>query len=227
MDARAFSHAQPPRRPEAGLFVAFEGVDGAGKSAQLAAAVERLRARGETVVATREPGGSTGGEAIRALLVSGDTGRWSPMTELLLFTAARRDHLERVVLPALSRDEVVLTDRFVDSTRAYQAAGRGLDAGVVEALHAVAIGLEPDLTLIFDVSAETARARGRPGAEDRFERFGAGFHERLRGAYRALAKETPARRLLIDAERSFDEVAAEVAENLLTARSLRRAAGDG
>lgn len=194
-----------------GLFVAFEGVDGAGKSAQLRLAATRLAACGREVVATREPGGSPGAEEIRALLVTGAPERWSAETELLLFTAARRDHWETIISPALGRGAVVLCDRFIDSTRAYQSAGRGAVRADVEALHALMIGAEPDLALVFDVSPETAAARG--GAEkarlreDRYERFGAGFAERLRAAYRALVAEAPARRRLIDAEPDVETVA--------------------
>lgn len=207
--------AQPaPSRRWPGLFVAFEGVDGAGKSAQLALAADALRAKGRQVTPSREPGGSPGGEEIRELLVNGTPGRWSAETELLLFTAARRDHWETVLAPALDQGAVVLCDRFIDSTRAYQAAGRGAPRDAVEALHALMIGVEPDLTLIFDVSPETAAARGGAGAakrrEDRYERFGQDFAARLRAAYHALAAENPDRRRLIDAERPIDQVAAAV-----------------
>jgi len=154
-----------------GLFITVEGVDGAGKSTQLALLADGLRAAGRDVVATREPGGAPGAEEIRRLLVDGAPGRWSAETELLLFTAARRDHMERTLRPALARGAVVLCDRYVDSTRAYQGARRGADAcgvdrATVDALHRLMIGLDPDLTLILDIDPARSLARGtaRPGA---------------------------------------------------------------
>ena len=196
-----------------GLFVTLEGVDGAGKSTQARRLAETLRAQGRAVTLTREPGGAPGAEAIRALLVEGATDRWSPETELLLFTAARRDHVERTVRPALAAGGVVICDRYVDSTRAYQAAGRGADPAMVDALHRLAIGLDPDLTLILDI--DPARAAGRDaaakGAETRFEAFGADFQSRLRAAFRALAEAEPDRCALIDADAAPEAVAARVA----------------
>ncbi len=193
-----------------GLFVTLEGTDGAGKSTQGALLARALREAGRAVTATREPGGSPGAEQIRALLVEGAPGRWSAWTELLLFTAARRDHVERVIRPALARGDVVLCDRYVDSTRAYQTAARGADAGAgaagptraeVDALHAAAIGLDPDLTLVFDLAPEAALARGAArGGPERFERLGGGFQSALRGAFRAIAAAEPGRCALIDAE---------------------------
>lgn len=192
-----------------GMFVAFEGVDGAGKSSQLRAAAQALRQRGENVVETREPGGSPGAEQIRALLVTGAVGRWSAETELLLFTAARRDHLERTIEPALAAGAVVLCDRYVDSTRAYQAGARGARSEQVEALHALMIGREPDLVLIYDLAPEIARKRAGSVSEDRYERFGLAFQRQLRDAYRALAEAAPERRRLIDADRPVETVLAE------------------
>jgi dTMP kinase len=188
-----------------GLFVTLEGVDGAGKTTQADRLTDALREAGREVLRTREPGGSPGAEEIRRLLVEGEPGRWSPWTELLLFTAARRDHLERAVRPALARGAVVLCDRFVDSTRAYQTAARGAGTGGptradVDALHARAIGLDPDLTLIFDIDPAEGLARGRArGGPERFERLGPGFQTALRDAYRAIAAAEPGRCALIDA----------------------------
>ena len=200
-----------------GRFVAFEGADGTGKSTQLRRLAERLRGAGRRVVETREPGGSPGAEAIRALLVSGETGRWSAETELLLFNAARRDHVERVIRPALDRDEDVLCDRFVDSTRAYQAAGRGADPALVELLHERLIGLDPDVTVILDLDPAEAAARvgAQGGDERRFEGFGPAFQSRLREAYRALAADAPERRALVDAAGAAEDVAARVAGAVL------------
>ncbi len=196
-----------------GFFITFEGGEGAGKSTQLARLAERLGAAGREVVRTREPGGSPGAEAIRALLVTGEADRWSPVTETLLMYAARRDHIERVIAPALARGAVVLCDRFADSTRAYQGAGGGAPAGLIDALEAAVLDrLRPDLTLILDLPVEAglARAAGRGGAEARFESKGLEFHSRLRGAFLKIAEAEPDRCVLIDAARDEAAVAAAV-----------------
>ncbi|MBB5222843.1 dTMP kinase [Amaricoccus macauensis] len=203
-------------------FISFEGVDGSGKTTQLRALAARLRASGTEVVETREPGGSEGAELIRRLLVEGDPARWSPETEILLFTAARRDHLERTIRPALARGATVLTDRFADSTRVYQGVGRADLQGAdlretVDALHDLAIGVEPDLTLILDIDPSVGLARGlaRGGAEDRFERLGTDFQLRLRAGFLALAAEFPERCRVIDASGTAEEVAARVAAEVV------------
>lgn len=197
-----------------GSFVTLEGLDGVGKSTQSRLLAEALRAAGHDVVTTREPGGSPGAEAIRRLLVEGEAGRWSPTAELLLFTAARRDHLERLLLPALSEGRVVVCDRFADSTRAYQSAARadGVGRGMVDTLHHLCIGQEPDLTLILDLDPAIAAARGtgRATGEDRFERLGLPFQTRLREAFRAIAAEEPERCALIDAEGDAETVFARL-----------------
>ncbi|MFN3614328.1 MAG: dTMP kinase [Rubrimonas sp.] len=195
-----------------GVFVTFEGVDGAGKSTQLRLLAEALRAAGRKVVVTREPGGAPGAEQIRRLLVEGEPGRWSAETELLLFTAARRDHLERTLRPALGAGAVVLCDRFADSTRAYQSAGRGADPAMVEALHAIAIGIEPDLTLVLDIDPDRALGRdgAAKGAETRFEAFGPDFQHRLRAAFLSIAAAAPHRCVVIDAEGAPADVAARI-----------------
>ena len=196
----------------AGRFISFEGIDGAGKSTQVRALAAALRDRGREVVETREPGGAPGAELIRALLVEGDPGRWSPETECLLFTAARRDHLERTIRPALDRGATVVTDRFADSTRVYQGAARADLRATVDALHALAIGLDPDLTVILDLDPAEALGRGlaRGGAEDRFERLGAGFQARLRTAFLALAAEFPSRCRVIPADGPAEQVAERI-----------------
>lgn len=198
-------------------FISFEGVDGCGKTTQLRRLAALLRDRGQTVTETREPGGAPGAEQIRALLVEGEPGRWSAETECLLFTAARRDHLERLIEPALARGEIVLSDRFVDSTRVYQGVARADLRGIVDRLHALMIGRETDLTLILDLDPEQALARGlaRGGREDRFERLGPDFQARLRDGYRALAAEFPGRCRLIPAEGAPEDVAARVAALVL------------
>lgn len=197
---------------EGSRFITFEGSDGAGKTTQLRALGTRLRALGREVVETREPGGAPGAETIRTLLVEGDPDRWSPETEILLFTAARRDHLERTIAPALDRGAIVLCDRFVDSTRVYQGIVRAELRAMVDALHASAIACDPDLTLILDLAPERALVRGqaRGGAEDRFERFGLAFQIRLRDGFLALAREFPERIRVIDADGAADAVADRV-----------------
>ncbi|MFY0633340.1 MAG: dTMP kinase [Vannielia sp.] len=195
-----------------GLFITFEGIDGAGKSTQARALGAWAEAEGREVVLTREPGGSAGAEEIRRLLVEGTPDRWSGETETLLFTAARRDHLERVIRPALSAGKVVISDRFADSTRVYQGAARGELRGFVDTLHALAIGREPDLTLILDMDPEVALARGlaRRSGEDRFEEEGLAFQQKLRAGFLALAASDPARCRVIDASRRPEEITADV-----------------
>ena len=156
----------PAEHPARGLFVSFEGIDGSGKSTQARLLAEALRDRGREVVLTREPGGSDGAEQIRRLVLEGDADRWSAETELLLFTAARRDHLERTIRPALARGAVVISDRFADSTRMYQGLRGGTLSATVDRLHDLVIGIEPDVTYLVDMEAEAALARAlaRAGA---------------------------------------------------------------
>ena len=199
-----------------GLFVSFEGIDGSGKSTQSRALAARLKSSGQDVVLTREPGGSAGAEEIRQLVLTGDPGRWSAETEILLFTAARRDHLERLISPALAKGQTVITDRFADSTRVYQGATRGDLRSLVDKLHDLMIGREPDLTFIIDMDPAVALARGlgRGSGEDRFEDFGLGFQETLRHGFLALAKANPDRCLLIDGNREAEAVEAEIAAHM-------------
>ena len=213
-----------------GYFITFEGGEGAGKSTQLRRLGDRLEAAGRVVVRTREPGGSPGAEAIRALLVTGEADRWSPMTETLLMYAARRDHVERVIRPALDRGAIVLCDRFADSTRAYQGAGGGAAATLISALEAAVLGdLRPDLTLMLDLPVDIglARAASRGGGEARFEAKGAPFHARLRAAFLAIADAEPERCAVIDATRDEAAVAAAVWEWVRTRLAARRPAGSG
>lgn len=198
------------------MFISFEGVDGSGKSTQARLLAEALRAEGQDVLLTREPGGSPGAEEIRHLLVEGGSERWSPETELLLFTAARRDHLERTIAPALARGATVISDRFADSTRVYQGAARADLRDTVDALHRLMIGIEPDLTFVIDIDPEISLARGnaRMSAEDRFETMGLGFQMELREGFRALAAEAPDRVRLIDGQGKIDEVAARIRKAL-------------
>lgn len=195
-----------------GRFISFEGIDGSGKSTQAQALAEHLRTTGQAARLTREPGGSAGAEEIRRLLVEGDPARWSPETEILLFTAARRDHLERLITPALEAGEVVICDRFADSTRIYQGTARADLRALVDQLHELMIGREPDLTLIIDMDPDTALRRGlaRRSGEDRFEDMGGDFQRRLADGFRALAADLPERCRLIDGRGDVDEVAARV-----------------
>ena len=196
-----------------GHFISFEGGEGAGKSTQIRRLAERLQAAGYDVVVTREPGGSPGAEAIRELLVNGAADRWSPVTETLLMYAARRDHVERVIRPALARGAVVLCDRFADSTRAYQGAGGDAPATLIASLEDHVLGgTVPHLTLILDLPAEVGltRAEARGGAA-RFESKGLEFHQRLRAGYLEIARVEPERCVVIDADADLDAVTAAIA----------------
>lgn len=193
-------------------FITFEGIDGCGKSTQARKLSDHLDQSGAPVIWTREPGGSDGAELIRELVLTGDPDRWSAETELLLFTAARRDHLEKKINPALASGTTVICDRFADSTRVYQGATRGDLRSTVDDLHKMIIGREPDLTLIIDVDPKVALARGlaRNSGEDRFEDFGLDFQEKLRAGFLKLAKEYPNRCIIIDGNRAPDAVFQDV-----------------
>lgn len=204
-----------------GRFITLEGGEGAGKSTQAHRLAEALRARGHEVVTTREPGGSPGAEALRALLVRGAQDRWSPTAEALLMYAARSDHLDRLIRPALARGAWVVCDRFADSSRAYQGAAGGVDAAFIEALDQGVVGADqPDLTLILDLppASGLARAAERGDGEARFEGKGADFHERLRAGFAAIARAYPQRCVMIDADAApdvvFDRLWAVVQERL-------------
>ncbi|MDP4031444.1 MAG: dTMP kinase [Pseudorhodobacter sp.] len=196
----------------AGHFISFEGIDGSGKSTQARLLAEALRAAGHRVTLTREPGGSTGAEEIRRLVLEGPPERWSPETEILLFTAARRDHLEKTIRPALERGEVVITDRFADSTRIYQGVSRGDLRAMVDALHALMIGVEPDLSFLIDIDPAIglARALARQGDEQRFEDMGQAMQTRMRSGFLELAAANPARIRVMDGSRDAALVAADV-----------------
>ena len=190
-----------------GRFIVFEGGEGAGKSTQVKALVARLRDRGLEVVATREPGGSPGAEQLRNLLVQGDAGRWSPISELLMMYAARSDHLEKVIRPALQRGAWVVCDRFADSSRAYQGAGGGVAPAFIEQVDAAVVGdTQPDLVLVMDLSVEAGlrRAGSRGDNENRFESKGMVFHERLRQGFLARAATVPERYRVISADQPID-----------------------
>ncbi len=193
-----------------GRFISLEGGEGAGKSTQARRLAAALEARGLHVLVTREPGGSEGAEAIRALLMEGAVARWSPHAEALLFAAARADHVEKTINPALAAGSWVISDRFIDSTRAYQGVAGGIDDAALMALHGFGSrGLLPDRTFVLEIppSEGAARASGRDGAAaDRFAAREAGFHEAVAAAFRRYAADEPERVRLIQASAAPDAV---------------------
>jgi dTMP kinase len=194
----------------AARFITFEGGEGSGKSTQVARLVDALSHAGIPVLRTREPGGSPGAEEIRGLLVGGDTARWDAVGEALLVSAARRDHLVTTILPALAAGTWVVCDRFADSTMAYQGYAGGADRAALAALYRLVAGdFAPDLTLILDLPVAVGLARARVRAtsgEDRFERMGIAFHEKLRAGFLEIARSEPNRCVVIDATATVDEV---------------------
>lgn len=184
-----------------GIFVTFEGIDGSGKSTQSRLVHAALKDLGHDAILTREPGGSPGAEEIRALLVRGEGDRWSPQTELILFNAARRDHVERTIRPALERGTIVICDRYVDSTRGYQG-GDPERARLIDLMHRELIGLDPDLTVLIDIDPAVASARDvtQKGAETRFESLGDPFMRGVAERLRARARLEPDRFLCVDGD---------------------------
>jgi len=195
-----------------GFFISFEGIDGSGKSTQTKLLKSQLEALGHDVLLSREPGGSPGAEEIRALVLQGDPDRWSAQTEILLFTAARRDHLERTIQPALDAGKIVICDRFADSTRMYQGLSRGDLRGAVDQLHSLMIGVEPDLTILIDMDPAEglSRALARNTDEERFEDFGESLQIAMRKGFLSLAQEFAARFVVIDGARDIDAVASDI-----------------
>ncbi|MGE0873962.1 MAG: dTMP kinase [Burkholderiales bacterium] len=203
-------------KPSRGRFITLEGVDGAGKSTHVPAIEALLRHRGLDVLVTREPGGTPLAESLRSLLLAEPM---DPVTETLLMFAARGDHVRRVLEPALASGRWVVCDRFTDATRAYQGAGKGVPAELIEQFaHSVHAGLAPDLTLVFDCPWAVASARlGRTGrALDRFEREDRDFFERVRAAYLALARREPRRVRVLDATRSLEIIKKQLEEEIAT-----------
>ncbi len=203
-----------------GKFITFEGGEGAGKTTQILRLAEWLTSSGQKVTRTREPGGSPGAEEIRKLLVEGAVDRWSATTEVLLHFAARRDHLEKTIKPALEAGHWVLCDRFVDSTMAYQGYGHELGRDIIEQLQEIVIADNlPDLTFIFDIDPKVglARAATRAGGEDRYESMVLAFHERLRAGFLDIAAKAPGRCAVIDASRPQTDIETEV-RRLVTER---------
>lgn len=194
-----------------GRFITLEGGEGVGKSTLARGLAATLRARGFEVLATREPGGAPGADAIRALLVQGEPGRWDALEETLLFAAARLNHLRETIRPALARGAWVICDRYTDSTRAYQVAAGGLDAAKLDALNAILRAERPDLTLVLDldVGEGLARSRGGTAGEDRFERKGADFHARVRAEFLAIAAREPGRCKIVNAAQAPEAVLAQ------------------
>lgn len=192
----------------AGLFITLEGGEGVGKTTLARGLVGALSARGREVVQTREPGGSPDADEIRALLLGGRPERWSAVEEALLYFAARSNHLNHTIRPALARGAVVVCDRYYDSTRAYQIAAGGLDPKVLDQLIAMIEAPAPDLTLILDLDPATGvqRSQGAHAGEDRFERKSAAYHARVRAAFHDIAKAEPQRCVLIDAGQPPDAV---------------------
>lgn len=208
---------------QAGKFIAIEGVDGAGKGVQSRLLRDALQGCGVPVLLTREPGGSPGAEEIRALLVSGATDKWDSMTELLLVYAARRSHLQQTIIPALANGTWVISDRFADSSRAFQGIAGGLGLELVERIHQVVVGdSNPDLVLVLDLDAATslARAKQRGSGEDRFEKKGEAYQAKVREGFRLLAHRSPATHRLIDASKSVEVVAMEIRRQVAAALQL-------
>ena len=220
-------HGALQTKPAAnGLFITFEGGEGVGKSTQITRIADKLRARGFDVLATREPGGSPGAEAVRHVLLSGAAEPFGPKMEALLFAAARSDHVEQVIRPAVERGVIVLCDRFLDSSRVYQGVTGNLDPAFVRALEKVAInGMMPDMTLILDVDPQLgmqrAMARRGEGVADRYEKEDLAVHQRRREAYLAIAAAEPERCIVIDASREPEQVETVIAAAVFAAIEAR------
>ena len=195
-----------------GFFITFEGIDGSGKSTQIRKLAKFLEDSGFDIIITREPGGSVGGEEIRNLLLQGAVDRWSAETEILLFTAARRDHLERTILPALQGGKIVICDRFTDSTRMYQGMRGPKLRDLVDKLTKEVINCDPDLTIIIDIDPEISleRAKSRNTAEERFEDFGVDLQKKMRRGFLDLSREFSSRMEVVNGQQSVDELAKEI-----------------
>jgi dTMP kinase len=206
-----------------GRFISFEGGEGAGKSTQVVLLGDRLRAAGHDVIATREPGGAPGAMDIRRLLVEGAVDRWEPFSELLLHNAARHEHVQKTIAPALAAGKWVICDRFADSTMAYQGHAQNVDRDMVARINRAAAGdVWPDLTIVLDLAVADglARAQGRRDVENRYERMGTAFHERIRGAFLDITKAEPGRCAVIEAAGDVDQVAGEVWDTVRTRLSI-------
>ena len=195
-----------------GYFISFEGIDGSGKSTQIQRLADFLRSLRFDIVVTREPGGSVGGEEIRKLLLQGDVDRWSAETEILLFTAARRDHLERIILPAMKNGQIVICDRFTDSTRMYQGMRGPKLKKLVDMLDKEVVDHDPDLTILIDIDPEIGlrRAKSRETVEESFEDFGLELQKKMRKGFLDLSKQFSSRISVIDGLQSEDKVSKEI-----------------
>jgi len=206
-----------------GRFITFEGGEGAGKSTQVALLGDRLRAAGHEAIATREPGGTPGAKDIRRLLVEGSVERWEPFSELLLHNAARHEHVQKIIGPALASGKWVVCDRFADSTMAYQGQAQNVDRNMVSRVNRAAAGdFWPDLTIVLDlaVAEGLARAQKRSDVEDLYERMGTAFHERIRDAFLEIANAEPDRCAVIEAEGTVDHIAGKVWDTVQTRLSI-------
>ncbi len=207
------------------LFISLEGGEGSGKTSQINKLASALAGQKYTVVTTREPGGTEEGEKIRSLLVQRDSGNWNPTSETLMLFAARSMHIERVIKPALARGEIVISDRFTDSTLAYQGYGRGYDLKKIKIMQSLAIDdFAPDLTFILDIDVKAglershkrlASEKGFQNTEDRFERMDTAFHERLRAGFLEIAKNEPNRCRVIDATQDMNSIAEQIQAHAL------------
>ena len=197
---------------EKGYFISFEGIDGSGKSTQIQKLARFLENLGFDVIITREPGGSVGGEEIRNLLLQGNVDRWSAETEILLFTAARRDHLERIILPAMEDNKIVICDRFTDSTRMYQGMRGPNLRNLVDMLNEKIINCDPDLTIVIDIDPQISlkRAKSRETVEERFEDFGVEMQLNMRNGFIELAKEFSNRIEVVNGQQSVDDLAKDI-----------------
>jgi len=206
-----------------GFFITFEGGEGAGKSSQILRLARRLRAKGYSMVVTREPGGSPGAEAVRHVLLSGAAEPFGPEMEAILFAAARSDHVEQVIRPAVQRGDIVLCDRFIDSSRVYQGVTGGLDPALMAAIERVAInGMMPNLTIILDLDPaeglrRAATRRGEGEGADRFEKETLDVHERRRAAFLAIAEQEPQRCVVIDASQPVESVENDITQAVFAA----------
>ena len=197
---------------QSGLFITFEGIDGSGKSTQVKQLAQRLGDAGYDVVLSREPGGSKGAEEIRSLVLEGAPDRWSAETEILLFTAARRDHMEKVILPALEDGKILICDRFADSTRMYQGLSRGDLRKTVDALTDLMITRQPDLTILIDLEPEIGlnRAKARNTKEERFEDFGIMLQQQMRAGFLKLAQECSDRFRTVNGDQSVEKLSEDI-----------------
>jgi dTMP kinase len=207
-----------------GLFITFEGGEGSGKTTQIKLLQEYFQKQGRKCLLTREPGGNPGAEAIRQLLLTGAGDKWTPVSETLLFLAARTDHVEKIIKPALTKGEIVLCDRFTDSTVVYQGIGKGLGVEYIQKLSQLAIGdFAPDLTLILDIDSKVglSRAEKRAGDETRFENMNLEFHQKVREGFVSLSKRAPQRYKIIDANKPVSDVHKAILDSLLSLAVLK------